>query len=297
MAQPVLQRVTIFPIKSLDGITLDRVAITNGKLAGDREYAFFDRDDRYVNGKRYPAILRVRARYDNNGVTLSHPAHQSVTAVLPDQSPLLAEWLSEVLQQSIQLRYNPQGFPDDTNASGPTIIGTATIEALADLFQLPPENIRRRFRMNLEIGFAEPLAEDLLVGATKDHPRLFTIGSVQFAGVNICSRCSVPPRDPDTGAILPRFRQRLLQWRKQHTSPAVSAAHIEHFYKLGINTRILAGSELRVGERVRVRGICALKRVLLVYTKAYASSNKYSGGAFLRQPENHLLLGNGLPGR
>ncbi len=252
MAQPALQRITIFPIKSLDGLTLDRITIANGKLAGDREYAFFDRDGRYVNGKRYPAILRVRARYDSNGVTLSHPAHQSVTAVLPDQASLLAEWLSEVLQQPVQLRYDPQGFPDDTNAPGPTIIGTATIEALAHLFQLPPENIRRRFRMNLEIGFTEPLAEDMLVGTTKDRPRLFAIGSVRFAGVNICSRCSVPPRDPDTGAILPRFRQQFLQWRKQHTDPAVSAEQIEHFYKLGINTRILAGSELRVGDVLTV---------------------------------------------
>ena len=38
-----LSKILVFPIKSLDPITLDEVAITSGgALTGDREFAIFD---------------------------------------------------------------------------------------------------------------------------------------------------------------------------------------------------------------------------------------------------------------
>ncbi len=253
MGTITLCKITIFPIKSLDGVERRTVAITNGKLAGDREYAFFDAAGNYVNGKRYPEILQVRARYSETltKVTLSHPSLAPITAQLPEHAAMLAEWMSELFQQPITLRYDPQGFPDDTRASGPTLIGTGTIEALAQLFHLAPANIRRRFRMNLELSFPSPLAEDFLVGLTPSTPKRFSIGNVEFAGVNLCSRCSVPPRDPDTGEILPKFRQRFVQWRKQQTAPQVTAEQLRHFYVLGINTRILSGTTLRIGDSLK----------------------------------------------
>ena len=43
------------------------------------------------------------------------------------------------------------GFPDDLDAPGPTIISTETLNEVARWFGWGDEEVRRRFRMNLEL--------------------------------------------------------------------------------------------------------------------------------------------------
>ncbi|MBK7307132.1 MAG: MOSC N-terminal beta barrel domain-containing protein [Chitinophagaceae bacterium] len=49
---PVVDRITIYPVKSLDGISLQKAQIGNGGcLVHDREYAILDSNGKFVNGK------------------------------------------------------------------------------------------------------------------------------------------------------------------------------------------------------------------------------------------------------
>lgn len=242
-----LHRITIFPIKSLDGIAVESVRIEKGKLWKDREYAFFDPDGNYLNGKRFPEILRVRARYSEDlcTVELSHPRMQTLQATLPEDMPVIASWMSAVFGFPVTMRYAPEGFQDDQKANGPTVIGTASIRSIAQWFHVPEENIRRRFRMNLEIGFNNPLDEEFLIGHSPNPHRIFQIGEVIFEAVQLCKRCSVPTRDPDTAVITPKFREQLISWRKQQSGVSLP---MQNPYVLGLNTRILAGMQLYCGD-------------------------------------------------
>src|SRR4029079_14548107 len=83
------------------------------------------------------------------------------------------------------------GFPDDPETPGPTFVSTATLECVASWFRLPLDEVRRRFRANLEIDGGEPFWEDRLFAAVGNVVR-FSVGNVSFEGTNPCARCVVP---------------------------------------------------------------------------------------------------------
>src|SRR3990172_1570067 len=165
-----LSRITIFPIKSLDGVSLDEVEVLpSGALANDRRFALFDADGRIVNGKRTAAVHRIHAEFDLPQMTvrLADFVHgTSAEFSLHHEADALSHWLSSALGIACGLAENATvGFPDDTDAPGPTLISTATLEQVATWFPgLTLDEARLRFRTNLEIDGVEPFWEDRLVG-------------------------------------------------------------------------------------------------------------------------------------
>ena len=136
--------------------------------------------------KRAAAIQRLRTRFtsDFSSVTLSQAeSAQEVTFHLHNQQQELEAWLSDYFQQPVTLASNlSTGFPDDTEAAGPTVISTATLEAVASWYPgISVEEVRRRFRTNLELGGVPAFWEDRLFSA-EGTPVPFTIGDVVLEG-------------------------------------------------------------------------------------------------------------------
>ena len=64
MQTPYLAKILLYPIKSLDGIEVEQATIlSSGALQYDREFAFVDGQNRFVNGKRYPQIHLLRSQF------------------------------------------------------------------------------------------------------------------------------------------------------------------------------------------------------------------------------------------
>jgi hypothetical protein len=257
---PYLARIDLFPMKSLDGMAVPEVAVLDGgALQGDRTYALVDDQGRFINAKRTAAIQRIRASYsqDLGTVTCTAEAHPPASFRLPGELEALAEWFSQTLQQSVAVQANLEaGFPDDTVASGPTIISTATLETVASWYpELTIEEVRRRFRSNLEIGGVPPFWEDRLFSAS-DDPIPFTVGDVVLEGINPCQRCPVPTRDTLTGEAMPDFQRIFIDQRRATLPPGVAANRFNHFYRLAVNTviRQQGGKRLRVGDAVEIGG-------------------------------------------
>jgi uncharacterized protein YcbX len=255
-----LTAIYIFPIKSLDGVNLDECQVLpGGALAADRGIALVDRDGNFINGKRQAAVHRLRAGFDlgQRTVRLSSDTLPPALFHLDDQEAVMCSWLSDFFGVAVRLRRDPvRGFPDDPNAPGPTVTSTATLQTVANWFpgQTAGE-MRLRFRMNLELGGDDPFWEDRLFGEPGVVTR-FRIGDVEFWGTNPCERCVVPTRSPTTGEVVPGFA-RLFADRRQQSLPSWSAAsRFDHYYRLGVNTRLaeLHGGRLRVGDEVRVIG-------------------------------------------
>jgi uncharacterized protein len=81
---------------------------------------------------------------------------------------------------------------------------------------------------------------------------LFTIGSVQFEGINPCQRCIVPTRDALTADPTPQFQKTFLAERAASLPIGVNRDRFNHFYRLAVNTRIPpseAGKQLHLAER------------------------------------------------
>ena len=262
---PTVDRLTVYPIKSLDGRSVSSVEIvTNGGLAGDREYALFDSDDEYVNGKRERQIHRLSATYEgpDAGIEtvelswLDKAESQRFSVDELEDGGAVVDWLSDEIGYPISLSRNRDGgFPDDTHASGPTIISTATIETVASWFDgISTESMRRRLRANIELGGVPAFWEDHLF-ADRSHHVEFTVGDVSFRGVNPCQRCVVPSRDPDTGEEYEGFQETFIQKRGE-TMPTWSGGDwFDHQFRLMVNTVVPDsewGNTLSVGDRIEV---------------------------------------------
>ena len=258
METPRLARIDIFPIKALDGVSVDRVGISAaGTLVMDREFGFVDQNRQWINGKRSTAIHHVRATYDlaQRKVTLRIQDNpDEATFSLDRGRDRLVTWVGRYLQQSVQLRRCQEGsFSDDLRASGPTIICTATLEALTDWYpHLSLEELRRRFRTNLEIDGVPAFWEDHLYGEPGDL-KPFSIGSVPFLGCYPCQRCVVPTRDSRTGQGDREFQKTLAKKRKETLPDWANEQQFKHYFRLAVNTKIPEPTEelwLTVGDRL-----------------------------------------------
>ncbi|MGG6296095.1 MOSC domain-containing protein [Leptolyngbya sp. AN02str] len=255
---PHLAHIWIYPIKSLDGVERSQVSLLpGGALAGDREFALFDAAGRVVNAKRTEAVHHIRAQFDlpNRVVTLSTKTLTPQSFHLDGDRPALEHWLSSYFGESITLQQNTHmGFPDDTHASGPTVVSTATLETVASWFPgMTVDEARQRFRTNLEIGNVPAFWEDEQFTPT-GAPIALQVGSAMLMSCNPCQRCIVPTRHPQTGDRIPQF-QALFAAQRQATLPTQApTSRFNHFYKLTLNTQVAAteaGKILAIGDNVQ----------------------------------------------
>jgi hypothetical protein len=161
LRMPEVRRIVIFPIKALDPLECEEVELLpSGPIAGDRRFALFDAQMRYVNGKRYPAVHRLRVRYSRDLRTAWFRIEGESTEHrfdLYEQRAALEDWLSSYFGFAVVVKEDAAfGFPDDREAPGPTVIATATLQEVGSWFGLDLNQARGRFRANLEIGDTEP---------------------------------------------------------------------------------------------------------------------------------------------
>ena len=161
------------------------------------------------------------------------------------------------------VHYSAAGFPDDDLAPGPTIVSTASLEAVCAWFPgMTLDSARLRFRASLEIsgvptesGQVPAFWEDRLFGADGASPVRFRIGDVLFEGSNPCARCVVPSREPSTGFVTPAFQRRFAERRQAALPHWAPAERFDHFYRMAVNTRVPAserGKLLRLGDAVEL---------------------------------------------
>lgn len=258
-----LARISLYPIKSLDGVTVTEAPVLkSGALQHDREFAIFDQQGRFVNGKRNAKVHLLRSSFDLVAGTVSlqvQGTNQQQVFQLHQQTEELEAWLSDYFGFTVKFVQNSlTGFPDDTNASGPTVISTGTLEAVASWFAgISVEQIRLRIRANIEIGGVPAFWEDQLFTEAGKLVQ-FQVGEVLFTGVNPCQRCVVLTRDALTGEAYRSFQKEFMAKRKATLPSWVELSRFNHFFRLSVNTRVPeseAGKVLQVGDEVRMLGL------------------------------------------
>jgi MOSC domain-containing protein len=256
---PHLSRMTLYPFKSLDGQEVEEaVVLRNAGLCHDREYCLVDENGQALNTKRLgAALIRIRSEIDFGfgEITLREGSGEQ-TFHLEREVGQIEEWFSARLGQRVQVvRDSEHGFPDDTDASGPTVISTATLVEVGSWFGLEVDEVRRRFRANLEIEGVPAFWEDGLYGPPGEVVR-FRIGEVAIDGVNPCARCTVPSHDSRSGEIPePQFARIFAEKRQATLPPWADRSRFDHCFRLSVNTRVPeteAGKELHVSDEVDV---------------------------------------------
>jgi len=270
-----IERLRLYPVKGLDGMAVEAARVTDaGTLAGDREYAMCDPSAGAIetgerirtlayNGKQTDRIHDVRTAFDPEAAVLTVEPKDGSEGRRFDLSTAdgraeAGEWFGEFVGQSVDFRRRePPAFVDRPSA-GPSVVSTATLEAVASWFEgLTVGNVRRRLRANVEVSGVPAFWEDRFAGA--DAPAFVAGGNdpVRFEGAEPCSRCVVPQRDPETGDPLPEFRERFVR-RRQGTFPEwADPDAFDHHYTVMLISRVpeeYRDRTLTVGDEVEVIG-------------------------------------------
>lgn len=260
ITSPYLKHIFIYPIKSLDGISLNQATLLeSGAIKHDREFALIDKQGKFINGKRHAKIHLLRSNFeaDLKLVSLSIQGTDKQVMFHLDHGRIALEaWLSDYFKCAVKLEQNTiTGFPDDLQANGPTIISTATIETLTSWFpNITVDEMRRRLRANLEIDGVPSFWEDQLFAESGESIQ-FKIGDIVIEGVNPCQRCIVPTRDSVTGKETPNFQKIFVSKRRESLPHWTTPSRFNHYYRVSVNTNIPtseAGKILHIGDKISI---------------------------------------------
>jgi len=263
---PVLSKIRIYPIKSLDPMDLEKVEIGNTCLIGDRNYGILGKDGRFVNGKRTGRVNQLVSVYDDNleWVQFSERGenHPKKSFHLKKDIEAIETYLADFFEIPVHFLFNDQGrFMDIPDESSITVVAHETIHSLANEFEEDCNTMSLRFRSNLEIGNVPAFWEEYLARPDRVNGVKFKIGDVELIGMSLRARCNVPPRNPLTGETDKTFIKRMVNYREKTIPNWTRVLDYGSLYHLTINTYIpdnQNGKILKIGDPVEIMDLIPL---------------------------------------
>jgi uncharacterized protein len=237
-----------YPVKSMQGLEVDRVAVGPAGIEGDRRRACIDEETgRIMSAKRFGRLLEASA--DDEGITLPDGCRlrygddgmdEALTAWLG--RPVRLEERSPDTQRSYEMTFEPPNdeaeFYEIPSPAG-SYLDLAAVHLLSRATLAGGEAAHgeldwdvRRFRPNVVVeGPDEPFVEDGWCGAT------LAVGTARLAARQSTVRCAMPLRAQPGLDRQPRL------------FPALTELHDNH---LGTYLDVVEPGEIRVGDAVAV---------------------------------------------
>lgn len=259
---PVVKYITVYPVKSLDGVTVQKAQIgTGGSLIHDREYAIFDADGKYVNGKKNALVhlLRSQVDFENQIISFKHEMASAWNQFrFAEDKTTINEFLSGFFGMPVSLQQHTDGgFLDVPVKSGVTVLSTASLKQVGNWFSdMPLEETRKRFRATIEIDNVPAFWEDHLFNGEESAIE-FKIGDATFLGLAPRARCVVPTRHPQTGDLIHGFQKTFVTKREAKLPDWSNLKEYDHSYYLSVDCYIPPtefGKWIEVGEELEIVG-------------------------------------------
>jgi uncharacterized protein len=260
--KPVVDRITIYPVKSLDGVSLQKAQIGNGgSLVHDREYAIINSNGKFVKGKNNELVYLLRSKIDfeNEVISLRHESETDWNDFhLQNDKTDIDKFLSVFFEMPVMLYKNTMGeFLDIPVQSGVTVLSTASLNAVGSWFNnMNINETRKRFRATIELTAVPAFWEDKLfleAGTAIE----FKIGDVTLQGISPRARCVVPTRHPETGEMIHAFQKSFAQQRTANLPRWSTLDDYNHAYYLSVDCYIPPsefGKWIAVGDEVVITG-------------------------------------------
>ena len=237
MSQEIGQIKAIFryPVKSMAGVSLDRVDLGWHGLNGDRRFAFRRVADQggfpWLSASRLPQLLLYKpigqAETDKELPTHVRTPHGAELALLSDE---LQNEISQRLGSPVQLMQLKHGMFDEAPVS---IINLATIRGVEREAERPLEVLRFRPNIVVESLHAEPFAEDQWVGKTLRFGSGDDGPSVSITLRDL--RCVMLNLDPETAEADPRVMKAAIRLNANHA---------------GVYATVTRTGELQLGQKI-----------------------------------------------
>lgn len=238
---PKLDQISIYPIKSCSGISLQSSQVMNRGFPQDRRWLLVDKGGRFISQRTTPLLSQIKISLTNDHLQVNHAGKSQLNLSLTIQSNTHRKssiwkdevdgiwvgqeydsWFSDVLGQQVHLvhmnedvhrplvkKYLPQERSFEVSfADGFPYLLTSQ-ESLDDLNSRLTNPIPMdRFRSNLVVSGFHAFAED--------EWKKVGIGEVEFLVVKPCARCQVTTIDQQTGVSSKEPLKTLASYRKQN---------------------------------------------------------------------------------
>jgi uncharacterized protein YcbX len=265
---PRISELYIYPVKSLGGIALNNVQLTDRGFQYDRRWMLIDENRRFLSQREYPGMALLQSAIAEEGLRVFHKDQPTLQVTIPfdpmtnekmeveiwddfcEGTHVSAEadrWFSEILGIQCRLVYmgddshrlveekyrrNEADIASFSDGYPVLMISQESLQDLNDRLEeaLPMD----RFRPNIVIEGVEPYEEDLMAE--------FTINGIIFFGVKPCTRCVMTTIDQGTGKKNKEPLRTLANYRGRNN-------------KIYFGQNILMDSvgELRVGDEIEIR--------------------------------------------
>ena len=265
--KPSISRITIYPVKALDGMDLQKAQVVKGGcLHHDREYAIIDSNGKFINGKTNALVHSLRSVVDLENETISFRHQDELTWNtwhLQKDKISINVYLCRFFGIACSLHQNKEGrFLDIPDISGMTVSSTASVQAVAGWFNnMDVEETRKRFRATIEIKGVPAFYEDHLFCEAGTAIE-FKLGNTTVLGICPRARCVVPTRHPKTGEVIHAFAKSFAKQRIANL-PQWSILHdYGHGYFLTVDCMLPpgeAGKWIAVGDELKITG----KKILI----------------------------------
>jgi uncharacterized protein YcbX len=257
---PILNRITIYPVKSLDGLSLQQAMVTEGGcLIHDREYAIKNEFGKFVNGKSNPLVHSLRTQYDLENSIISFRHHSEAAwndFHLEKDIDHIQKYLSNFFGIDVTFQQNSTGrFLDIPDISGVSILSEASLKSVSSWFNdMDMDETRKRFRATLEIVGVTSFWEDQLF-SSKGAKIEYKIGDVTIYGMSPRARCVVPTRHPETGEVYHAFAKHFATKRAETLPTWSKLEEYGHHYYLTVDCYVPAseyGKYIKVGDELTI---------------------------------------------
>ncbi|TXK46441.1 MOSC domain-containing protein [Pontibacter qinzhouensis] len=233
--------ITIYPIKSLGGVSLQQAQVEERGFRHDRRWMLIDADNNFLTQRQHAQMALLQVRLLQNGLEVNHkngllqpllvPFGQTEgpelqvriwddTCTALEVSAAVSAWFTGALQMPARLVYMPAASErkvDPNYAQQNEIVGFADgypflligQASLDDLNSRLPEPVpMNRFRPNLVFTGSAPFAEDSFLR--------FRIGETHFRVAKPCARCVVTTIDQASATKSPEPLKTLATYRVQN---------------------------------------------------------------------------------
>jgi len=217
-----LSEISIYPIKSLAGVSLSKSEVYPEGLKRDRMMMLVDENGLFISQRKFPQLALLKVALTATGVKISMPDSNSIeigdASFLEDKMDVriwsdhcvtfvaigeINLWFSQFLDAPVRLiKYdnkNPRATdPKYSNQNDIVsfadgfpllIISQASLDDLNSKLDEPVS--MRNFRPNLVVNNCEAFAEDSW--------NRIKIGAITFEAVKLCSRCIMTTVNPLSG--------------------------------------------------------------------------------------------------
>jgi uncharacterized protein len=221
MTHRTLSAITLYPVKSLAGISVTSWPVTKTGLQYDRKWMLIDVDRQFLSQRKLPKMALIKTALTDKHLILSASGMDALSLpLMPTGGDLVSgtiwhdqcdvrsvsleadQWLSHFLKQDCRLVYQPDEMIRQVD---PHYGKHSDNVAFSDGFPflIISENslvsLNREMQLNLPMTRFRPnLVISGCPGYAEDSWREISIGAIDFRLPKPCSRCSIPTIDTDS---------------------------------------------------------------------------------------------------